>query len=151
MPAPITARELEKSIIKDYVASGKVKYYFRHFAFLGQQSTWTSEAAECANEQGKFWAMHDWLFSNQASESDLAYYSKENLIKYAGKVGVDVNKFSTCLNSDKYASAVSADTADGQAAGVNGTPTTFINGKPIVGAVPYAQVKAAIDAALAGK
>ncbi len=143
-------KDAEKSVMRDYVASGKVKYSFRHFAFLGQQSTWAAEATECANEQGKFWAMHDWFFDNQAPESDIAYYSKENLIKYAAKVGVNVNQFTSCLNSDKYAAAVAADTADGQQAGVNGTPTTFVNGVPIVGAQPYSAVKAAIDAALQG-
>lgn len=139
-----------KSVLRDYVASGKVKYSFRHFAFLGQHSTWASEATECANEQGKFWQMHDWLYENQAPESDTEYYSKANLIKYAGKVGLNVDKFASCLNSDKYASAVAADVSDGQRAGVNGTPTIFINGRSIVGAQPYSTVKAAIDQALQG-
>jgi protein-disulfide isomerase len=140
-----------KNIIKDYVNTGKVKVAFRSFAFLGQESTWAHEAAECANEQGKFWAFHDWLYENQAPESDTAYYSKANLATYAQKVGLNVSKFTSCLNSDKFASQVAADTQAGQQAGVNGTPTTFINGKAIVGAQPYSVVKAAIEAALAGK
>ncbi len=140
--------DAEAGIMKDYVNTGKVKYYFRHYAFLGPESVWASEAAECANEQGKFWAMHDWLYKNQASESDTAYYSKENLIKYAGQVGLNTASFATCLNSDKYASAVQKDLSEGQAAGVQGTPTIFINGTPLVGAQPYSAVKAAIESAL---
>lgn len=135
--------------IKDYVKTGKAVFYFRHFAFLGPESTLTSEAAECANDQGKFWQMHDWLFQHQASESDLAYYSRDNLIKYAGQVGLNVSKFTTCLNSHKFTANVTKDVNEGQAAGVNGTPTLFINGVPLVGAQPYASVKAAIEAALA--
>jgi protein-disulfide isomerase len=137
-----------KSIMTEYVATGKVKYYFRSFAFLGPESTAASEAAECANEQGKFWQFHDWMFDNQASESDLAYYSNDNLIKYAAGVGVDKAKFTQCLTSHKYAAKVAEDVQDAQAAGVNGTPTTFVNGIAIVGAQPYSVVKAAIDNAL---
>ncbi len=144
-------QDSEKSILKDYVATGKVKFAFRSFAFLGQASTWASEAAECANEQGKFWPMHNWFYEHQADESNTDYYSKANLIKYATGLGMNGSQFSSCLNSDKYASAVASDVSDAQAAGVNGTPTTFVNGKPIVGAVPYATVKAAIEAALQGK
>lgn len=136
-------------IIRDYVSTGKVKFYFRSWAFLGPASTVTSEAAECAQDQGAFWKFHDWLFEHQASESDTAYYSKDNLIKYAANLGLNKTQFASCLNSGKFAAQVQQDLADGQAAGVDGTPTTFVNGTPIVGAVPYAQIKAAIDQALA--
>ena len=86
--------DAERQIIENYVKTGKAKFVFKHYAFLGQESVWASEAAECANEQGKFWEYHNWLYDNQAPESNLAYYSKANLIKYAGKVGLDTNKFS---------------------------------------------------------
>lgn len=141
--------DAEKNVMRDYVDTGKVKYYFRGYAFLGPASTAASEASECANEQGQFWKFHDWMYSNQASESDTEYYSKNNLITYATNIGMNKAKFADCLNSDKYAAQVNQDLSEGQAAGVNGTPTTFVNGTPIVGAVPYAQVKAAIDQALA--
>ena len=138
-------KDSEKQIIANYVNTGKAKFVFKHYAFLGQESVWAGEAAECANEQGKFWEYHDWLYNNQASESNLAYYSKANLIKYAGKVGLDLNKFSPCLNSDKYSGRVSTDLAKGQAAGVNGTPTIFINGQSVVGAQPFSAFKSIID------
>ncbi len=139
----------EKSLKKDYIATGKIAFYFRSFAFLGPASTVASEAAECANAQGKFWKFHDWLYENQASESNTGYYSKANLITYATNLGLNKQKFASCLNSDKYASQVQKDLSEGEAAGVSGTPTFFINGKTIVGAVPYAQIKQVIDAALA--
>lgn len=139
-------QDAEKQIIANYVNTGKAKFVFKHYAFLGQESVWVSEAAECANEQDKFWEYHDWLYDNQALESDLAYYSKANLIKYAGRVGLDVNKFSFCLSSDKYSSRVNSDYSQGQSAGVTGTPTVFINGQMIVGAQPFSVFKTAIDA-----
>lgn len=138
-------KDAESSLMKDYVDTGKVKYAFRHYAFLGQESVWAAEASECANEQGKFWDFHDWLYNNQAPESDLEYYSKDNLTKYASSIGIDTNQFASCLNSDKYAKQVQDDLSAGQQAGVNGTPTLFINGIPIVGAQPYTAFKTVID------
>lgn len=141
--------QVEKQVMKEYVDSGKVKYAFRGYAFLGPASTAAHEAGECANEQGQFWKFHDWMYDHQADESNTEYYSNDNLIKYAADLGLDKAKFTSCLTSHKYADKVTQDLNEGQAAGVNGTPTTFVNGVAIVGAVPYAQLKAAIDAALA--
>ena len=143
--------QVEKQLIKEYVDTGKVKYAFRSFAFLGPTSTDVSMAAECVNEQGgdKFWKFHNWIFENRPDESNTAFYSKENMIKYGTDLGLDKAKLTTCINSNKYADNVAKDLSEGQAAGVSGTPTLFVNGVAIVGAVPYATVKAAIDAALA--
>ena len=142
-------KDVKSNLMKDYIDTGKVKFAFRHFAFLGQQSTWAAEASECANEQNNFWGYHDYLYNNQALESNLEYYSKDNLIKYAGIVGLDTDKFASCLNSDKYAKAVADDLAGGQKAGVNGTPSVFVNGQILVGAQPYASLKTLIDQELA--
>jgi len=132
------------NIIKDYVKSGKVKFAFRHYAFLGQESTWAAEASECANEQGKFWEFHDYLFKNQQGENQEAF-SKDKLIGFAGALGLNTDQFSSCLNSEKYAKNVSDDLSAGQKAGVSGTPTTFVNGQTVVGAQPYSAFKTLID------
>ncbi len=141
-------QQVEKQLVKDYVNTGKVRFVFKNYAFLGQQSIWASEAAECANEQGKYWQYHDWLYDNQAPESDLAFYSKANLTKYAAKVGLNTTQFSSCLNSDKYSKRVADDLAEGQKDGVTGTPTAFINGQKIVGAQPFATFQTVIDGLL---
>lgn len=75
----------------------------------------------------------------------------KKLKEYAKKVGVDENKFNSCLDSGDKASLVSKDLQDGQAAGVNGTPAFFINGRLISGAVPFEQFKQVIDEELNGK
>jgi len=137
-------KDAEPSIIKDYVNSGKVKFAFRHYAFLGQESTWAAEASECANEQGKFWEYHDYLYNHQGAENSGAF-AKDKLIGFAKALGLNVDQFSSCLNSDKYAKQVADDLAAGQKAGVNGTPTTFLNGQPVVGAQPYSAFKTLID------
>ncbi len=140
--------DTEPQIIKDYVDTGKAKLAFRHYAFLGAASVTAANAAECANEQNKFWQFHDYLYKNQPSESDTSMYTTDKLTAIAGQLGLNTSQFSSCLSSNKYQKIVDQDLADGQKAGVSGTPTTFVNGTPIVGAVPYAQIKAEIDKAL---
>ncbi len=139
----------ESQLIKDYVNTGKVKFAFRNYAFLGPASTVAANAVECANEQGKFWEFHDYLYKNQPPETDTSIYTVENMTKAAGTLGINTDQFSSCLSTNKYQSKVDKDFSDGQAAGVSGTPTFFINGLPTVGAQPYATLKAAIDAELA--
>lgn len=140
--------DTEPQIISDYVKTGKAVFYFRHFEFLGPASVVAGNAAECANEQGKFWDFHDYLYKNQPSESDTSLYTTDKLTQIAGTLGLDTNKFQSCLSANKYDKNVSDDLAAGQKVGVNGTPTIFVNGTPIVGAQPYSAFQTAIEAAL---
>lgn len=140
--------DTEKSIVKDYVDTGKAKFIFRQYAFLGQESTWAAEAAECANEQNKFWEYHDYLYTHQAQENSGAF-AKDKLEGFASTLGLNADQFKSCLESDKYAQKVKDDLADGQKAGVNGTPATFINGQLVSGAAPYTSFKTLIDSELA--
>ncbi len=141
--------DTQPQLFKDYVDSGKASFAFRHYAFLGPASTVAANGVECANEQNKFWEMHDYLYKNQPPESDTTMYTTDKLTEIAGTLGMDSSKFKDCLSSNKFQSKVDQDFQDGQKAGVNGTPATFVNGVLISGAVPYAQFKSAIDAALA--
>ncbi len=139
--------DTESQILKNYVDTGKAKFAFRHYAFLGQESTWAAEAAECANEQNKFWDYHDYLYTHQGQENSGAF-SKDKLEGFAASLGLNTDQFKNCLETDKYAQKVKDDMADGQKAGVNGTPATFVNGTLISGAQPYSAFQTAIDAAL---
>ncbi len=141
-------KESGQSIINDYVKTGKAVLYFRHFEFLGPASLVAGNAVECANEQGKFWEMHNYLYDNQPSESDTSMYTNEKMTQIAGTLGVNTTQFKSCMDSNKYQTNLDKDMSDGQAAGVSGTPTIFINGRSIVGAEPYASIKPLIDQAL---
>jgi protein-disulfide isomerase len=133
-----------QQIKKDYVESGKVKLVFRDYPLgFHPEAQKAAEAAECADDQGKFWEYHDLLFANQALLSITNYKA------WAKQLGLNEAQFNTCLDSGKYASEVQKDFADGQAAGVSGTPTVFINGIRLVGAQPYSAFKQVIDAELA--
>ncbi|MBI4015381.1 MAG: DsbA family protein [Candidatus Aenigmarchaeota archaeon] len=132
-------------IEKDYVDTGKVKLFFKHFPLtqIHPYAQKASEAAACAQDQGKFWEYHDVLFKNQDK------LGVDDLKKYAADMGLNTATFNSCLDSGTKKNQVEKDASDGDTAGVTGTPTIFVNGKPIVGAQPYAAFKAAIDAELA--
>jgi len=131
----------------EYVETGKVRFVYRHFAFLGQESVDAGAASECADEQGKFWEYHDYLFSRQSGENQGAF-SVEKLKSFAAVLNLDTAKFNSCLDSGKYVAKVEKDKADGVALGVNATPTNFVNGRAVQGAVGYDQFKAALEQAL---
>jgi protein-disulfide isomerase len=96
-------------------------------------------ASQCAQEQGKYWEMHKAMFDNQAK------LAAADLVETAGTLGMDKDKFKTCLDTGKFRSEVQKDFQDGQKAGVSGTPTFFINGVMIVGARDIASFSDIID------
>jgi len=137
------ARQLEE----EYVSTGKVKFVFRHYAFLGQESRWAAEAAECANEQGRFWDYYEKLFTEQGGEN-VGVFGKQNLQRFAGELGLDTASFSQCLTSGRYAERVLLDINEAAGKGVRGTPTLFVNGRRVDGGSSYTVLRQAIAAAL---
>ena len=105
-----------------------------------------AEAAQCANEQGRFWEYHDMLFEKQ---SDWATGGAAKFNEYARNLGLDSGAFVECLDSGKYTAEVEADRQAGIAIGVTGTPTFVINGQKVSGAVPLDILKDIIDSELA--
>jgi len=99
-----------------------------------------AQAGGCAHEQGKFWEYHDVLFRNSGT------FTEDSLIDYAGQTDLDMGRFRVCLQSGKYADEVAQDLADGVAAGVSGTPTFFMNGEKIDGAIPFLTFKDIVNA-----
>lgn len=146
-------QQTEAQILKDYVNSDKVKFYFMDFQFLGSDSQTLGQGAWCANDQGKYYDYHDYIYSHQGQEnSGWATPDKVKTI-VANIAGLDVQKFSSCLESKKYESRVQELTKLGQTNGVSGTPTVFIGTPdkgytPVVGAQPYAIFKQIIDSQL---
>ena len=132
------------SIQKEYIDTGRVKFVYRDFPLdFHQNAQKAAEAAECADEQGKFWEMHDLLFENGVSGGVSAFK------KYASDLGLDTGKFNDCLDSGKMASEIAKDLQDGARAGIRGTPGFIINGQLVSGAQPFENFKQIIDAELA--
>ncbi|MEW6435194.1 MAG: DsbA family protein [Myxococcota bacterium] len=118
---------------------GKVRLVFRHFPLsFHEKAPKAAEAGACADEQGKFWAMHDALFESQELEP-------EALKAQAQALGLDSKKFDDCLDSGRTAALVKRDMAAGQKAGVTGTPAFFINGRVLSGAQPEDEFRKVID------
>lgn len=145
-------------IDKDYIQSGRVKYVLRDFPIesIHPQAFKGHEAADCAGESGKYWEMNGRLFANQKA------MSPKDLLDHAQALALEMPKFQQCLDSGKYAAKIRKDLADGQKAGVQGTPSFFLalpepnDGivkavRMIRGAQPYAAFKEAIESLLSAQ
>ncbi len=130
-----------EELIKEY--GDKVKLVVRDFPLtqLHANALKAAEAAEAAREQGKYWEYAELLFKNQDK------LEIENLVAYAGQIGLDVKKFQDALASGKNTGKIQRDVAEGLRIGISGTPAVFINGKRVKDKSKES-LKAAIDAAL---
>ena len=120
-----------------------VAWVYRHFPLSFHPEAQSSAlASECAAEQGKFWEFADAMFIGQENLGDSLYTNT------AKSLGLNMNKFTDCYESEKYAEKVDGDLASGGIAGVTGTPGTFVNGQLVSGAVPFATFSGVIDGLL---
>jgi len=142
------AMDSGRQMVETYGGSGQVRVEYNHFAFIGPESRQAAQAAECAGEQGKFWQYHDTLFANQRGENEGAF-SDDALRAFAAALELDEAAFEQCLASARYEDEVQADTAASQERGVRSTPTLFINEVKVEGALPFVDLQARIEAALA--
>jgi len=123
-----------------------VRFVYKDFIIIGEESTWAAEAARCAGDQGHFWDYQDKLFENQQGENR-GGFSKPNLKRFATELGLNADSFNQCLDSDKYRNEVQRETAEGKSLGVRGTPSIFVNGQMVAGP-SFEQIQAAIEANL---
>lgn len=137
-------------IKENYINTGKVKFVYRDFPLdiscntsmnrqLHPNACKAAEAAECADNQGKFWEYHDKLFENQQS-LDIT-----SLKQYAEDLGLDAAEFNNCLDSGEMTSEVQNDINDALSYGVEGTPAFFINGIFVSGSQPFSVFQQIIE------
>jgi protein-disulfide isomerase len=152
---PFCKRHFDDSfaqIKQEYIDSGKVKYVYMNFPLdMHPNAMPAANAAECANEQGKFWEYHDKLFATQTEwENQESTNATATFKQYAASMGLNAGQFNSCLDSNKYQSKIDKETQDGSSYGVSGTPAFYIgNDKAgytaVEGAQPYATFKQTID------
>ncbi len=136
------ANEVVKQVLEEY--DGRVRFQFRHFplTLIHQRSLKASESAVAAGQEGKFWEMHNVLFANRRNlgTTSLKLYSKE--------AGVKSKKFLDDLVNGMYGWQVQDDIKEGHSRGVKEIPAFFVNDVMVTGKPTFANISAAIDAAL---
>jgi protein-disulfide isomerase len=145
----------EPEVEREYIQKGLVQLEFRCFAITGgsalpdeNEATLAAEAAECANDQGHFWEYHYKLYAEQRGENQGAFVP-ERLKQFATDLGLDRVEFDACLDSHKHIGLVEEQRDQAFATGANGTPSFLINGKLLVGYMPFDRFRSYIDEALA--
>lgn len=123
----------------------KIYYVFHDYPLpFHANAQKAAEAARCAGDAANYWGYHDLLFKNHDEWADKPDPT-DLFVGYAQKLGLDKDKFKTCLTSGKFSQAVKDDLALGQKVSVNGTPSFFINGRMLVGAQPFENFKFIIE------
>ena len=145
-------QETEKSILVNYVETGKVKILFKDFIVVGEDSVNAASAAHCANDQKMFWQYHSTLYNNWDGEGT-GWASSEQLHQFASTLGLDMNEFSECMSQSKWKDLVLSSQADGRILGVDATPTFFIidennEALKIIGAQQYDVFQEVFDSLL---
>ena len=145
--------EVFATVIRDYVATGKVRIAYLNFPLsMHPNALPAAEAAMCASVQGKFWEMHDAIFRTQEQWAGRVD-TRSVFDSLATSVGVAPEPYRSCMDSHAMRPMIAADQARATAAGVRATPTFFIIGssnEQLEGAVPLPEFRAALDKALAG-
>ena len=120
----LAAPELKKVVEE---SDGKAKLVFKHYPLpMHPKAREAAKAAVAADKQGKFWEMHDLLFENQAE------LQRANFDDYAKQIGLDMKRFKADMQSKETESKIEADIAQGKAAGVDSTPTIYVNDRRFV-------------------
>jgi protein-disulfide isomerase len=140
-PYCVKAVDKINAVLKAY--PNDVRLIFKQYPLESHpQASISAAAALAAHNQGKFWQMHDILFANRTQ------LSRRNIVGWAAKIGLDMNRFNADLDSDAIKKAVLKDTQDGDKAGVEGTPTVFIDGQRYNGNLALDAIKPVIDGEL---
>jgi len=137
--------EVFQKLIKEFPDDVRIVYRDFPLSSIHPSATAAAEAANCANEQGKYWEYHSALFGEKYGLGSDAF------VKYAQDLGLDIDAFSQCVDERRYADEVQADYEYAAQLGISSTPTFFLNGIPIVGAQPYDLFKQVIEKELAGE
>jgi protein-disulfide isomerase len=142
------AQVFESELLKDY--EGRIRLVYKHFPLsIHPWAESAALAAACAGEQGHsaFWLLHDYFFENQAAVTPANVRAKALQVLAGG--GFDTTAAAECYDTKRALAAVRSDMEEGAALGVKSTPTFFVNGRRLDGAVPAQTLKRVIDEQLA--
>jgi len=145
----------EKAVEEQYVAKGLVQIEFHNFAVTGgnqpkevNEATLAAEAAECANDQGRYWEYHYKLYAEQQGENEGAF-RPERLKQFAAELELNQQEFDACLDSHRHIDLIERERQEAASLGARGTPTLVINGTMVPGYLPFDRFQPLIEEALA--
>ena len=145
--AALTAPDIRTRLVN----TGQVRIRFIDFPLAMHKNTWdASLAAACANDQGKFWEMHDALFANQDKwNGETTSRPRGPISELAKGIGLDLSKYGACMDNDTHRAQIQANEQEGERRQIGQTPTFIFNGTVVPGALPYDTYKRYVDEALA--
>ena len=140
----------EPDIRKRFIEPGTISYRFYDFPLPMHKNTWmASNAAACADEQGKFWEMHDQLFNQQDQwNGEATSRPKSKFQEYAKVIGLKVDQWEACYDARKYQPRIKANEQMATKRGASQTPTFVIGNKMVGGAISFDHFKALVDSAM---
>ncbi|MEJ2582767.1 MAG: thioredoxin domain-containing protein, partial [Acidobacteriota bacterium] len=119
---------------------GQIRHIFKNLPLPNHpQAQLAGEASLCAQDQGKFWEFHDWLFANQRT------MNRESMVAAAVELGMDGEAFTTCVDEGTHTARVRADMTEARSFGITGTPGFLVNGRVVSGAQPIEEFEKIID------
>jgi len=125
------ANSLGQAFDQEFVDSGRVKFVYQEYPLRGHSNAVpAAEAARCAGDQGAYWRMHDFLFTNQRQWGQQAQPINQ-FTKYAEQIGIDAAAFRQCMSSGTHRQEILAAQAAGDQVGVSGTPSFAVNGQMV--------------------
>jgi protein-disulfide isomerase len=137
------------AISSNYIETGKANLVFVDLAFLGGDSSLASQASYCAEDQEMYWEYHDLLYTSQESNIDGGWANSERLKAFAFSLGLNMDLFESCLDSEKYSKRVQYNIQQARENGIRGTPGFFIVGpdgqQKVSGAQPFSVFKQILD------
>ena len=137
------------AIVEDYIETGKANLVFVDLAFLGRDSPIAAQASYCAEDQEMYWEYHNTLYDFQESKIDGGWANSERLKAFASSLGLDMDLFNSCLDSEKYSKRIQYNVQQARDHGVRGTPGFFIVGpdgqEQLGGAQPFSVFKQVLD------
>jgi protein-disulfide isomerase len=136
------------TIKEEYIDTGKVQFIYKDYPVVSQHGDLAAQAAECAGEQGAYWAMHDQLFIDPAEWDASPEAAQVAFRRYAEALGIDPQAIMTCLAEARYKADVDQDFEEGLDIGLFGTPSFIINRKLLSGAHPPDVFRDVIEQAL---
>lgn len=148
--ATIQGPDIKKRIIDAGLAN--FRFYDFPLTSIHANTLFAHLAAACADDQGKFWEMHDQLFMNQPDWSSLATTNPRKVIEpYATTIGLDMAAYNSCMNEQKHLARIQANAKEGESRGVGSTPTLIVDNKMYPGGLTADGLKKLVDSLTAAK